>query len=261
MKPFILLCLCTVLLIGCDSNSSDGEVNVQGNIEQIDRTASTLSVEQRDFQVNNTTEIATTTGTELTIQDLQIGDYVAISGLEDETGVLIANSIENDTTQAVVHEACTGVVDMIVDENLIVPEGAICTLQGARIDGNIFIQRGATLTATGIDVEGNIQAEEALSVNVTGQSTVGGNVQIKQGGSASITDTTVDGDVQLESNEGAIAATRTVIGGNLQVNQNTGNVTLTDNQIQQNMQCQANSPAPTGSGNTAGDKEDQCATL
>jgi len=35
---------------------------------------------------------------------------------------------------------------------------------------------------------------------------------------------------------------------------------ISSNSIAENLQCQANNPRPTG-GNTAGDKEDQCAAL
>ena len=48
---------------------------------------------------------------------------------------------------------------------------------------------------------------------------------------------------------------------NFQANQNTGGLVIANNRIAQNLQCQANTPPPTGGGNTAGDKEDQCAAL
>jgi hypothetical protein len=69
------------------------------------------------------------------------------------------------------------------------------------------------------------------------------------------------GDLQFESNRGFLLATANRVGGNMQVFQNTGGVTLLNNIIAQNLQCKANRPAPTGSGNRAGSKEDQCAAL
>jgi hypothetical protein len=47
----------------------------------------------------------------------------------------------------------------------------------------------------------------------------------------------------------------------MQVFQNTGGVRLLNNRIAENLQCKENDPPPTGSGNIAGDKEDQCAGL
>jgi hypothetical protein len=92
-------------------------------------------------------------------------------------------------------------------------------------------------------------------------SIVGGNIQIKQGGSARIHRVDILGDMQLESNRGAVRATENEVGGNMQVFQNTGGVTLLRNVIAENLQCKENSPPPTGGGNVAGDKEDQCANL
>ena len=51
------------------------------------------------------------------------------------------------------------------------------------------------------------------------------------------------------------------IRGDLQVFKNTGGILLTDNTIRQNLQCKENLPRPTGSGNRAGSKEDQCRRL
>ncbi|MCJ2542646.1 hypothetical protein [Thermostichus vulcanus] len=83
----------------------------------------------------------------------------------------------------------------------------------------------------------------------------------KQGGSASILSVTIDGDLQFEENRGALNATANDVEGNLQAWKNRGGLTLTNNLIRENLQCKENNPAPTGGGNQAGDKEDQCASL
>jgi hypothetical protein len=51
------------------------------------------------------------------------------------------------------------------------------------------------------------------------------------------------------------------VGGNLQADENTGGLRISFNVIAENLQCKQNNPPPTGSGNTAGDKEGQCAGL
>jgi hypothetical protein len=48
---------------------------------------------------------------------------------------------------------------------------------------------------------------------------------------------------------------------NYQADENTGEATPIRNVIAENMQCKQNNPPPTGSGNTAGSKEDQGAGL
>jgi hypothetical protein len=47
----------------------------------------------------------------------------------------------------------------------------------------------------------------------------------------------------------------------MQIFQNTGGVKLLRNMVAENLQCKSNFPAPTGGGNIAGDKEDQCENL
>ena len=156
---------------------------------------------------------------------------------------------------------CRGTLGAISVDNLKVPDRAKCTLNGAHVKGNIIVGTGATLIAKAVTVDGNLQAEGAQSVTVTSRSFVGGSVQIKQGGGASLSGLRINGDLQLESNRSRLTISGNRVGGNLQAVQNTGGLRLTDNRIAQALQCKENTPAPTGGGNVAGDKEDQCAGL
>jgi hypothetical protein len=156
---------------------------------------------------------------------------------------------------------CTRVVGAITVDNVVVPDGRTCTLNGTRVEGNVFVLTKATLSASDVRVDGNIQTEGARAVYVNPGSIVGGNIQIEQGGKAEIKQTRVDGDIQLFQNKGALLARGNRVGGNMQVFQNTGGVRLFNNKIAENLQCKENSPPPTGSGNIAGDKEDQCSRL
>ena len=136
---------------------------------------------------------------------------------------------------------CRGTIGAKTVDNLRVPQGATCTLNGTRIKGTLKVERGATLKASGIRVVGNIQAEGARSVTV-GLSRIGGSVQIVQGGSSKLNRNIVNADVQYFGNRGAIRITKNRLGGNLQ--------------------CKENSRRPTGGGNVVrGTKEDQCARL
>ena len=73
--------------------------------------------------------------------------------------------------------------------------------------------------------------------------------------------TRINGDLQFEANEARMVARNSTILANLQAFQNTGGVVLQNNRIAENLQCKENNPRPTGGGNQAGDKEDQCAAL
>jgi hypothetical protein len=136
---------------------------------------------------------------------------------------------------------CRGTIGATTIDNLRVPQGAICTLNGTRVKGTVKVERGATLKASGVRVIGNVQAEGAANVNVA-TSTVGGSVQIVQGKNSKLNRNAVKGDVQYFENRGTISITKNKIDGNLQ--------------------CKENSPPPTGGGNIVqGNKEDQCARL
>lgn len=159
---------------------------------------------------------------------------------------------------------CTGTIGaQAIDDDVVVPDGANCTLDGTSVDGNVLVGQGATLTARAVTVVGNIQDDNNNAGHVAVvDSRVNGNIQLFQGTSATVTGTRIGGDLQAESNRGALRVEANTIGGNLQANQNTGGVAINDNTIDGNLQCQANNPAPTGSGNVVhGSAEDQCAQL
>lgn len=137
-----------------------------------------------------------------------------------------------------------------VDDNVIVPRGATCTLNGTRVDGNVEVRSGATLIARGVRVGGNIQAENHERVVVksravddrTVKSRIGGSIQLVQGGGGRLLRNVVDSDIQLFSNDARFTVRGNVVGGNLQ--------------------CKSNSPRPVGGGNRVeGNKEDQCRGL
>jgi hypothetical protein len=156
---------------------------------------------------------------------------------------------------------CTGAVGAVALDNIFVPDGAACVLDRTRANGSVVVGRGASLTARGVSINGNVQAEGAAAVFVGGRSMVGGSVQIVQGGAATIRNSRIDGDILFDENRNPLEATGNTVGGNLQVFQNLGGVSLVRNTIKGNLQCKENIPAPTGSGNQASSKEDQCAAL
>jgi hypothetical protein len=157
---------------------------------------------------------------------------------------------------------CRGSLGAITVDNLRVPQGATCTLQGTRVQGTAKVEANATLRATDVRVIGNVQGENANLVVLRGGSRVGGSVQIVQGGGARVIGSNVSGDILFDENDRALEALRNTIGGNLQAFQNTGGIEIRGNRIDGNLQCKENQPRPTGGGNIVqGNKEDQCARL
>ena len=158
--------------------------------------------------------------------------------------------------------SCTSTLGAITVDNLRVPSGRVCTLNGTHVQGTIKVESNATLNASGVRVIGNIQAEGAKLVKVTGGATVGGSIQIVQGKAATINRVRVNGDILFDDNTGALKAAKNTVGGNLQAFQNTGGVSIAGNRIDGNLQCKENMPQPTGGSNIVqGNKEDQCSRL
>jgi hypothetical protein len=159
---------------------------------------------------------------------------------------------------------CRGTIGATTVDDLRVPQGASCTLNGTRVEGTVKVERNARLTANGIRVKGNVQSEGFKNIVLRRASVVVGSVQLENGlrdGSGRVLNTRINGDLQFFSNKARMIARGNTILANLQANQNTGGLVIENNRISENLQCQSNNPRPTGGGNTAGDKEGQCARL
>ena len=159
---------------------------------------------------------------------------------------------------------CRGTIGTATVDNLLVPQGASCTLNGTRVEGTVKVERNATLTASTIRVKGNVQSDGFKNITLRQNSVVVGSVQLEnglRGGSGRVLHSKVNGDLQFFSNEARMIARGNTILANFQANQNTGGLVIENNRIAENLQCQSNNPPPTGGGNTAGDKESQCARL
>jgi len=159
---------------------------------------------------------------------------------------------------------CRGTIGTTTVDNLLVPQGATCTLNGTRVEGTVQVQRNATLFANGIRVKGNVQSEGFKNIVLRRDSVVVGSVQLENGlagGSGRVLNTRINGDLQFFQNEARMVARGNTILANFQANQNKGGLVIKNNRIAENLQCQSNNPPPTGGGNTAGEKEGQCARL
>jgi hypothetical protein len=157
---------------------------------------------------------------------------------------------------------CRGAIGAVTVDNLLVPQGARCTLNRTRVQGTVKVSRGATLVANDVLVIGNVQGEGAASVRVLDGSRIGGSVQVVQGMAATVADSRINGDILYDAQRRAVSVMRSVIGGDVQAFQNRGGVRIHRNRIDGNLQCKANNPVPVGGGNVVGgNKEDQCRRL
>ena len=159
---------------------------------------------------------------------------------------------------------CRGTIGATTVDNLRVPQGASCTLNGTTVKGTVKVESRAKLYANGVRVIGNIQSEGFQTIVVREGSRVGGSVQLengRSGGIGKVISSRVDGDLQFFSNKARMVARSNTLLANLQAESNTGGLVIKNNTISENLQCKHNNPPPTGGGNTAGDKENQCRKL
>jgi hypothetical protein len=157
--------------------------------------------------------------------------------------------------------SCVGTIGARTLDNVRVPQGRSCTLNGTTVKGTVKIERGATLHAKGVRVIGNVQGENHKYVSVTGASQVGGSVQLDQGGAFQVANSTVAG-IQVKSNSGTSSLRGNRVNADIQVFSHSGKVDISSNRVGGNLQCKENSPAPTGGNNIVqGNKEDQCRRL
>lgn len=171
---------------------------------------------------------------------------------------------------------CTGTMTGVIKGNVVVPDGASCTLgsayTGADVSGNVSVGHNASLLVAARQypstIAGNVQANQCTSALLDGAVTVGGNVEIAQctqpSGFAG-PGVKISGNFECHNNSGAGACQATLgqVSGNLHIHNNTStapaNVSLTE--VQGNLQCQNNSPAPVAAwgGNwVSGGMLDQC---
>jgi hypothetical protein len=158
--------------------------------------------------------------------------------------------------------SCSGTLGRITVDNLRVPSGRTCTLNGTTVKGNIVVQRSARLYTSAISVNGSIQAEGASYVSIGSRSFINGSVQIDAGGAFVVSGATIGGSLQVVSNSGSSRLSSNAVKGDIQVFSHGRGISITNNRVDGNLQCKGNSPAPTGSGNVVqGNKEDQCRRL
>jgi hypothetical protein len=155
--------------------------------------------------------------------------------------------------------SCNGTARSSYD-NVRVPRGATCTMNGTYTKGNIVVEPGGTLRADRIRVIGAIYSSGGRSVAVT-NSSINGNIQHEAGGKITIRANVVGESIQLKTNSGSgktVYGNR--VGQDIQLFNNCAGTDVSRNTVNGNLQCKSNGSPFTGSGNRVyGNKQDQCA--
>lgn len=183
------------------------------------------------------------------------------SALPLTAGLAIGAALLLPSAAGAEERTCRGSLGATTVDNLRVPQGATCELNGTRIQGTLQVQRAATLIARGIHVNGNVQGENARRVALRA-SRVGGSVQVVQSGSALVRGTRIKQDILYDENRALVKSINNVVDGSIQAFQNRGGVRVVGNDVDGNLQCKANVPRPTGGNNVVEEnKQDQCMRL
>lgn len=158
----------------------------------------------------------------------------AIAGLALTATVITAPSASAD------ERLCRGALGKItVDGDIRVPAGAFCQLGGTTVKGNVIVGGGSTLRAYAANIDGNLKSWNSKLVYAQGNS-VDGNIQLSNSYNMNVKQNRVNGDIQLFNNK-------------------QGHKYANWNRVDGNLQCKANAPTLSGSGNVVnGNKEDQC---
>ena len=150
--------------------------------------------------------------------------------------------------------ACVGTLSGNIVGNVVVPNGASCTLSDATVTGNVQVSQNAILTVDATEqpatIDGNVEANQCAFALLEGGVTVGGNVQLQQCGQRSGflgPGIKIRGNFHCVGDPGGCEADLGAVGGNVLI-QSNGSTAASDISLVSvggNLVCQSNTPAPT----------------
>jgi lysophospholipase L1-like esterase len=185
--------------------------------------------------------------------------------------------------------ACDGTYSGTFVGNLNVSKGQTCMFIGGGVTGNIT-QTGGNLVLSGTTVGGNVQIQGGGAFSIGSFARILGNLQIQNlpvsaaqnqvcgvGVSGNMTyqnsdapiaigaaimcpGNTVGGDLQVGNNAASVGIVANIVKGNLQIQNDRGVTTVSNNNVAKNLQC-SNNTTILGGGNTASQKQGQCAVF
>ena len=138
-----------------------------------------------------------------------------------------------------------------------------CTLNGTEVRGNVTLFVAGALVARDARIRGDLEGSRADFVDLQ-RSRIDGNVKLDGlvGDLTTFDESELHGDVELTANRSALEIQNSDFNRSLVVSRNRGGVAISGTFVGNDLRCDANTPAPTGTGNTVeGKNEGQCAAL
>ncbi len=165
--------------------------------------------------------------------------------------------------------SCTGALSGSITGDVVVPNGASCTLSNATVTGDVQVRQNASLTIDATEqpttIGGNVAAIGCASALLEGGVTVTGDLQIERCSQQSGfigPGVKIGGNFQCLSNAGACEAELGTVQGSVQLQRNNAASDISLVSVGGNLQCGGNTPVPThnfGPDFVAGSLQGQCA--
>lgn len=166
--------------------------------------------------------------------------------------------------------------------NVTVAAGASCWLAGTNVTGDVQVRDGGSLTTdAATTIRGDIHLEDDARLWATG-TTIGKDVSCDHCASVSLKNATVGHDIHTNhasagvsiigchvghdvevehGTGGTYAINNNTVGHEVEFEHNMGASVIMGNNIDEELECKDNVPAPTGGNNTAEEIEGQCVGL
>jgi hypothetical protein len=166
---------------------------------------------------------------------------------------------------------CNGTYTGTFTGNVTVSAGQNCSFVSGGITGNIA-QKGGNLNLTNATVTGNVAVQGAAAFSIGAGTTIGGNLSIQNVASGAamnqVCGSKVSGNVEVDYNATPVqlgsaqpgSCPGNDVGSTLNIGSNTAAIAVYNSRITKLLSCASNSSI-TGGGNTAQQKQGQCATF
>jgi feruloyl esterase len=166
--------------------------------------------------------------------------------------VAIPALVGGASTGHAANTSCTGTLSGSITGDVVVPNGASCTLSNATVTGDVQVRQNASLTIDATEqpttIGGNLEAIGCASALLEGGVTVTGNVQIERCSQQSGfigPGVKIGGNFQCVSNAGACEAELGAVQGSVQLQRNNAAADISLVSVGGNLECGGNTPAPT----------------
>jgi MBG domain (YGX type) len=193
------------------------------------------------------------------------GEYCEIDG-----GTVNGNLTSNGGTVVLINAKVTGNVQISGTSSS--PGARQHVVCGSTVQSNLQFQNdtnpitigGTTGSNCGPNtIAGNLQLQNnsAAALISVGQTSVGKNLQVQNNpGTVTITSDTTGINLQVTNDTGGVTVSTNKVGGDLQVQNDSPSTAVASNTVTGKLQCSGNAGI-SGSGNTAAQKQGQCAAF